>query len=63
MIGDQKGFSMAFLFAVVSLLSCCQASNFILPLVSRTDDAIIIDRIENQFLSFRKLAESDAFNI
>ncbi|XP_046457506.1 chymotrypsinogen A-like [Daphnia pulex] len=43
MIGDQKGFSMAFLLAVVSLLSCCQASYFILPRVSRTDDAIIID--------------------
>jgi hypothetical protein len=63
MIGDQKGFSMAFLFVVVSLLSCCQASYFILPRVSRTNDAIIIDRIENQFLSFRKLAESDVFNI
>ncbi|EFX78123.1 hypothetical protein DAPPUDRAFT_246444 [Daphnia pulex] len=34
---------MGFLFAVVTLLSCCQASNFILSHVSRTDDAIIID--------------------
>jgi hypothetical protein len=62
-MGDQKGFSMVFLFAVVTLLSCCQASNFILPRVSRTDDAIIIDRIENNFLSFLKLAKSDAFYI
>lgn len=60
-MGDQKGFPWSSLLR--SLLSCCQASNFILPRVSRTDDVIIIDRIENNFLSFLKLAESDGFYI
>jgi hypothetical protein len=46
MLGDQKGFSkMIVLLAIVTLLSFCSpASSFaFMPLVSRTDDAVIID--------------------
>ncbi|XP_046459640.1 chymotrypsin-C-like [Daphnia pulex] len=44
MMGDQKGFLTVIVVAVVTLLSCCSpASSFLLPRVTRTSDAIIID--------------------
>jgi hypothetical protein len=56
MLGDQKGSSkMIVLLAIVTLLSFCSpASSFaFLPRVSRTDDAVIIDCIQNYFLFFK----------
>jgi hypothetical protein len=46
MVGATKGFSkFAILLAVVSY--CSPAFSFILPRVSQTDDAIIVDCIQN----------------
>jgi hypothetical protein len=43
MMGDQKEFStIVFLFAMVTLLGS-PVSSFVLPRVTRTDNAIIID--------------------
>jgi hypothetical protein len=55
MLGHQKGFSTAVvLLAVVTLFSYCSpASSFaFLPRVTRTNDAIVIDCIENHFPFF-----------
>jgi hypothetical protein len=45
---NQRDFSTITLFAVVTLLSCCNpVASFFLPKVTRTDDAVIIDCIAN----------------
>jgi hypothetical protein len=52
MVGAPKGFSkFILLLVVVILLSCCSPSSSFafLPHVSRTDDAVIIDCITNNF--------------
>jgi hypothetical protein len=50
MMYGQRDFStITSLLAVVTLLSCCNpGASFFLPKVTRTDDAVIIDCIENE---------------
>jgi hypothetical protein len=49
MMDNPKCFSTAIFFAMVTLCLSSVSSYFILPRVTRTSDAIIIDCIENPF--------------